>query len=129
MSSGLTRRTAAALGLSLCGAPLASAAGSNALPYTWRNVKVGARGFIPGIVFSRVERGLAYARSDMGGAYRFDAARARWLPLQDSSPRSGDFGVESIAPDPIDADVVYAAVGVHRGDPGVILRSADRGRT
>jgi photosystem II stability/assembly factor-like uncharacterized protein len=92
-------------------------------------VKVGAGGFIPGIVFSRVERGLAFARSDMGGVYRFDAAQARWLPLQDSSPLSGDFGVESIAPDPIDAHVVYAAVGVHRGDPGVILRSADRGRT
>lgn len=128
MSSGITRRMAAALSLSLCGAPLARAAESGAPPYTWRNVKVGAGGFIPGIVFSQVERGLAYARSDMGGAYRFDATQARWLPLQDSSPRSGDFGVESIAPDPIDAEVVYAAVGVHRGDPGVILRSADRGR-
>lgn len=129
MASGITRRTTAALGLSLFGAPSAWAARSAALPYAWRNVKVGAGGFIPGIVFSRVEKGLAYARSDMGGAYRFDAAQARWMPLQDSSPRSGDFGIESIAPDPIDADVVYAAVGVHRGDPGAILRSADRGRT
>lgn len=129
MASGITRRTTAALGLSLFGAPSAWAARSAALPYAWRNVKVGAGGFIPGIVFSRIEKGLAYARSDMGGAYRFDAAQARWMPLQDSSPRSGDFGIESIAPDPIDADVVYAAVGVHRGDPGAILRSADRGRT
>lgn len=97
--------------------------------YEWRNVTVGGGGFIPGIVFSRLERGLAYARSDMGGAYRFDANRSRWIPLMDDSPRSSDFGVESIAADPIDSDVVHAAVGVHRGDPGAMLRSRDRGRS
>jgi hypothetical protein len=101
----------------------------DAAPYAWRNVVVGAGGFIPGIVFSPVERGLAYARSDMGGAYRFDAAAGRWAPLMDSSPRSGDFGIESIAADPIDADVVHAAVGVHKADPGAMLRSSDRGAT
>lgn len=95
--------------------------------YVWRNVKVGAGGFIPGIVFSRVEKDLAYARSDMGGAYRWDSAAQRWIPLQDGSPVGNDFGVESIAPDPVDADVVYAAVGVHRREQAAILRSRDRG--
>src|SRR5882757_6692264 len=33
--------------------------------YVWRNVKVGGGGFAPAIVFSRVERGLAYLRTDM----------------------------------------------------------------
>ena len=44
MASGITRRTTAALGLSLFGAPSAWAARSAALPYAWRNVKVGAGG-------------------------------------------------------------------------------------
>jgi xyloglucan-specific exo-beta-1,4-glucanase len=97
--------------------------------YVWRNVKVGGGGFVPGVVFSPVEPGLAWARSDMGGAYRFDAERDRWVPLQDDEAESSFYGVESIAPDPVDPDVVYAAVGMHRGGRAAILRSADRGET
>lgn len=126
-----TRRALAGWSLALTAAASGAARASDTRPqpYVWRNVKVGAGGFIPGIVFSRVERGLAYARSDMGGAYRFDAATGRWEPLMDDSPRSGDFGVESIAADPLDSNVVHAAVGVSRNDPGAMLRSNDRGRT
>jgi hypothetical protein len=52
-------------------------------PYVWKSVKVGAGGFIPGIVFSRAERGLAYLRSDMSGAYRWDDRQKTWLLLHD----------------------------------------------
>ncbi|MHB8285124.1 MAG: xyloglucanase [Caulobacteraceae bacterium] len=96
-------------------------------PYVWRNVKVGGGGFIPGIVFSRAERGLAYARSDMGGAYRWDTRRGSWIPLEDGFAEGSYMGVESIAPDPVDPNVVYAAVGVGLHDPSAILRSHDRG--
>jgi hypothetical protein len=47
----------------------------NAEPYTWRNVKILAGGFIPDIVFSLKQPGLAYCRTDMGGAYRWDRSR------------------------------------------------------
>lgn len=130
MGRGLNRREA---GMALAGAAaigaLPATVAAATPPYVWRNVKVGAGGFIPGIVFSRVEKGLAYARTDMGGAYRWDAGQARWLPLQDSSPVGNDFGVESIAPDPVDPDMVHAAVGVSRREPGAMLRSTDRGAT
>ena len=117
--TGVTRRAVASLALAVAGLANETRAGTRTdAPYRWRNVTVGGGGFIPGIVFSRVERGLAYARSDMGGAYRFDAEEARWSPLMDASPLSSDFGIESIAADPIDADVVHAAVGVNGGDPG-----------
>lgn len=97
--------------------------------YAWRGVTVGGGGFIPNVVFSRVEPGLAYARSDMGGAYRFDREAGRWIPLQDHMAEPSYLGVESIAPDPVDADRVYAAVGISRGHPAAILRSDDRGET
>src|SRR5688572_18306591 len=97
--------------------------------YVWKNVTVGGGGFIPGIVFSRVERGLVYLRSDMGGCYRWDDARRRWLPLQDAMAESSYFGIESIAPDPIDPNVVYVAAGMYRNDPSAILRSRDKGET
>nr|WP_314526618.1 xyloglucanase [uncultured Brevundimonas sp.] len=130
MTTGITRRAVAPLALAIAGLASETQAATRAdAPYRWRNVTVGGGGFIPGIVFSRVERGLAYARSDMGGAYRFDAGEARWSPLMDANPLSSDFGIESIAADPLDADVVHAAVGVNGGDPGAMLRSNDRGRT
>jgi xyloglucan-specific exo-beta-1,4-glucanase len=97
--------------------------------YVWRNVTIGAGGFIPGIVFSRVEKGLVYLRSDMGGCYRWDNAANIWIPLEDELPESSYMGGESIAPDPVDANVVYVAAGMYRGDPAAMLRSADRGKT
>lgn len=105
------------------------AAAAPALPYRWRNVKVGAGGYAPGIVFSPAERGLAYLRTDMGGAYRWDAAQRRWIPLQDGSTESSYMGVESIAPDPVDANKVYMAAGMNAGQPAAIMRSVDRGAT
>ena len=98
-----------------------------AVPYVWQNVVVGGGGFAPGIVFSPVERGLAYLRTDMGGAYRWDAKADRWQPLQDATATSSYMGVESIAPDPVDPAVVYLAAGMNARGPAAIFRSADRG--
>jgi len=114
------------LGIGITGAP---AAAQGVTPYRWTNVKVGAGGYAPNILFSPVERDLAYLRTDMGGAYRWDAAAKRWWPLQDDNATSSFMGIESIAPDPRDADVVYVAAGMNAGQPAAILRSANRGRT
>ena len=95
--------------------------------YRWSHVKVGAGGFAPNIIYSRVERGLAYLRTDMGGAYRWDVTRNTWVALQDSMAESNYFGIESIAPDPKNADIVYLAAGMYRRDGAAILRSSNRG--
>jgi photosystem II stability/assembly factor-like uncharacterized protein len=97
-------------------------------PYRWRNAVVGGGGFIPGVVFSRVRKGLAYLRSDMGGAYRWDADAGVWTPLLDQMALSSWQGVESVAPDPVDPDVVYLACGMSHDEDAVILRSANRGQ-
>jgi len=98
-----------------------------ATPYTWRNVAVGGGGFAPGIVFSTAERGLAYLRTDMGGAYRWDAKAARWIPIEDGIANGSYMGVESVAPDPRNPDVVYLAAGMGANSDAAILRSGDRG--
>jgi len=105
----------------------AAARGPAPAPYRWTNVTVGGGGFAPGIVFSPVKRGLAYLRTDMGGAYRWEDRAGVWVPLMDGFAQGSFFGVESIAPDPVDADRVYAAVGMYTRDPAAILRSDDRG--
>jgi len=103
--------------------------------HTWRNVEIGGGGFVPGIVFSRARKGLVYSRTDIGGAYRWDQDTGRWVPLLDWVPRDewGWNGVVGLAADPVDADKVYAAVGMYTNswDPnnGAVLRSSDRGAT
>jgi photosystem II stability/assembly factor-like uncharacterized protein len=118
---------AALLGTLVSVAAGAAALAESATPYRWQSVTVGGGGFVPGIVFSTAEKGLAYLRSDMGGAYRWDSREARWLPLEDANPVGSYMGVESIAPDPVDANVVYIAVGMSWRSPAAIMRSSDRG--
>lgn len=88
---------------------------------------VGGGGFSPNVLFSPVEPGLAYLRTDIGGAYRYEQGQQRWIALQDGMAEGNYFGVESLAPDPRNAQVVYAAVGMYNSGPAAILRSDDRG--
>lgn len=102
--------------------------------YVWKNVKIGGGGFVTGIVFHPAEKGLVYVRTDVGGAYRWDARSRCWIPLMDwMGPKDWNLlGIESLAVDPSDPDVVYAAAGTYTfpsASNGVILRSPDRGRT
>ncbi|MBT1090745.1 cellulose binding domain-containing protein [Streptomyces sp. Tu102] len=134
----LTAVLALAAGL-LAGAPPALGADAakdvsiTADTYTWKNARIDGGGFVPGIVFNRKERNLAYARTDIGGAYRWQQSSKTWTPLLDSVGWDdwGHTGVVSLASDSVDPDRVYAAVGTYTNswDPGngAVLRSADRG--
>ncbi|MFJ7290891.1 cellulose binding domain-containing protein [Streptomyces collinus] len=133
----LTAVLALAAGL-LSGAPTALAADPRAPKlaadtYTWKNARIDGGGFVPGIVFNRSERNLAYARTDIGGAYRWQESSKTWTPLLDSVGWDdwGHTGVVSIATDSVDPNRVYAAVGTYTNswDPknGAVMRSSDRG--
>ncbi len=103
-------------------------------PYLWKNVQIVAGGFVDGLIFNPAARDVVYARTDIGGAYRWDAAARRWIPLLDwLGPADWNLtGVESIGVDPSDARRVYLAVGTYTNSwagNGAILRSADGGRT
>ncbi len=102
--------------------------------YVWKNVQIVGGGFVDGIVFHPTATDVRYARTDIGGAYRWDAATHRWQPLLDwiSWKDRNLMGVESIAVDPSDPSRVYLACGTYTSQDtpdGAILRSSDRGRT
>jgi photosystem II stability/assembly factor-like uncharacterized protein len=104
--------------------------------YRFRNVVIGGGGgFIPGIVFNTKEPNIIYVRTDIGGAYRWNQEEGRWIPLLDwIGPNDWNLtGVESIATDPMDPEIVYLEVGTYTNDwttqDGAILRSFDWGRT
>lgn len=101
-------------------------------PYVWETAPMGAGGFVDGFVYHPAEKGLMYARTDIGGAYRWEPATRSWLPLQDGMVRGDDFGVLSLALDPRDPDKVYLATGLYTGQwagNGTVWRSNDRGLT
>ena len=82
------------------------AAAASAEAYSWRNVEIAGGGFVPGIVFNRTERDLIYARTDIGGAYRWNPATGRWVPLLDwvGWDNWGYNGVVSLATDPVEPE-------------------------
>jgi photosystem II stability/assembly factor-like uncharacterized protein len=100
-------------------------------PYSWHNVVIGGGGFVTGIVFHPRQKGLMYARTDVGGAYRWDDPAQRWVPLTDwiGAADVNLTGIESIAVDPSDPNRVYLAAGTYTRGNAAILRSDDQGRT
>ena len=103
-------------------------------PYSWKSVQMVGGGFVDGIVFHPTAKGVRYARTDMGGAYRWNPQTRRWEPLLDWVPYedSNLMGVESLALDASDSNRVYLACGTYtnaNAPNGAILRSSDRGKT
>ncbi|MTV36988.1 exo-alpha-sialidase [Duganella radicis] len=118
--------TLAALGVLTIAAPPAAA-------YTWDNVAMGGGGFVSAVIPSKTEAGVVYARTDVGGAYRWDNGNGRWLPLTDfvAEDQVGYLGVDSLAVDPKNAANVYLLVGISyfNGGKTAILRSSNYGQS
>ncbi|MGG1942091.1 X2-like carbohydrate binding domain-containing protein [Paenibacillus polymyxa] len=104
--------------------------------YTWKSVVTGGGGgFVPGIIFNETEKDLIYARTDIGGAYRWNPASESWIPLTDSVGWEdwNKNGVDALATDPVDPNRVYIATGTYTNSwdkqNGQIMRSTDKGNT
>ncbi len=105
----------------------------NAESYQWKNLSMGGGGFVSGLITSKQEQNLMYCRTDVGGAYKWNAATSTWKPLLDwaSATQSEFYSVESIAIDPHATNKVYMFVGINYFDNGktAILKSDDYGQT
>ncbi|CAI4217425.1 unnamed protein product [Parascedosporium putredinis] len=96
---------------------LAAATGHVEAAFSWKNVRIGGGGgFVPGISFHPKTSGVAYARTDIGGLYRLNAADDSWIPITDSlatNDKWSYWGIDAMALDPQDDKKIYAVAGMY----------------
>ena len=106
--------------------------------YAWKPMKIGGGGWVVGMDISPTEKDLMYVRTDVAGAYRWNAATSAWKQLVTSASMPADFvgygkyaGVDSIVGAPKNPEVAYMAFGgqAYGLVDGQIFKSADRGDT
>ena len=116
--------------------PVTAATVGSATAYT--SVKWGGGGYVTGLIYHPTSYNVMYARTDIGGAYRWNGGGS-WTPITDglgfNAGESTFHGVESIAVDPTNDNKVYLVTGMYshdwQGTPinGRIYVSGDRGNT
>ena len=96
----------------------------------WDTVKIGGGGFVSGIVTGQKEM---YLRTDVGGAYKYDYEKNKWVQLFDflNDTDRGLLSVKGMAIDPTDDDTVYFLCGcAYFSDARtVIFKTTDGGKT
>lgn len=101
--------------------------------FYWGTVVMGGGGFVSAIITTKAERNLIYARTDVGGAYRWNEADKSWIPLNDwlDSDNNGLYGIDALAIDPSNPNRVYMLAGTEYWNDGktMILRSDNYGAT
>ena len=115
--------------------------------YNWGNVTYGGGGFVTGIVMHPKDKNGIYVRTDVGGAYRWNEENNNWVQLCNGfSMNDGNlYGIDGIAVDPENADIVYICAGKYDAERAVryqlwvdgkakyppcdVLKSTDGGKT
>ncbi len=99
------------------------------IPYEYRNAPIPGGGYVTGFVYHQKAPGILYTRTDIGGTYRFDHEKKRWVSLIDHV--TGEDLAETypiaLALDDRHPDWLYIISGVYGADTGVLSISEDRG--
>lgn len=100
--------------------------------WSYSQMAMGGGGYVTG-VFSTSQENLYYARTDVGGAYRWDEAQGRWLSLAYgvTEENVGMMGIDGLAVDPDEPNKLYLIAGTSYFSNGNtwVLISNDYGDT
>lgn len=103
--------------LLIAAAMLTACAGgsSNTTPqgdWSYSQLAMGGGGYVTG-VFSTSQENLYYARTDVGGAYRWDEEQGKWLSLSYgvTEENVGMMGIDGLAVDPDEPNKLYLLAG------------------
>ena len=100
---------------------------------TFGYVKIGGGGYVCSIIESMTEQNVFYAKSDVGGIYRWNEASKDWTPLFAwvSPDETTYMGTESFTVDPNSPNILYTMAGTSywNGGKSALLKSVDYGKT
>lgn len=135
----LLKKSAAVLAALVCTAvmpafsnsvPKEAAAADISSEMTWDTLKIGGAGFVSSIVAGQK---AMYMRTDVGGAYKYDYTKKRWVQLLDfiNDTDRGYLAVKGIAIDPTDDDTAYFLCGcAYFSDAKTaVFKTTDGGKT
>lgn len=97
------------------------------VPYTYKNVPIPGGGYVTGFAYHPYYQDILYARTDIGGVYRYDFLHKSWRSLMDhvtNKDLSESYPL-AIALDPKDKDSLYIACGDNK--KGLLCISNNRG--
>lgn len=99
------------------------------IPYEYKNLPIPGGGYVTGFLYHRKQRDVLYARTDIGGTYRFDAEKRRWIsliPHVTMEDLSETFPI-AMALDNNNPAMLYIACGINKNQSGVLAVSEDFG--
>ncbi len=98
--------------------------------YDWGTVRIGGGGFVSGIITGQK---AMYARTDVGGAYRYDYEKREWVQLMDfvNDSDRGFLSIDALCIDPTDDDTIYLLAGCayFSAERTAVFKSTDGGET
>lgn len=103
------------------------------VPYTYGTLAIGGGGFVSGIITSPTTQDIRYARTDVGGSYKWNAADCSWKPVTNfiSEDDKGLLSIEALAIDPSNPKNIYMLGGSEylSNQKTAIMYSKDAGET
>ena len=128
--SALAALTVFCTAVPAAGTPAAAATKDISDTMYWDTLRIGGGGFVSGIVTGKREM---YARTDVGGAYKYNYTTEKWEQLLGflSDADRGLLSVDAMAIDPTDDNTVYFLCGcAYFSDARtVIFKTTDGGKT
>lgn len=100
------------------------------ISYRYQNLPISGGGYVTGFVYHQTKPGILYARTDIGGTYRFDHQNQVWRSLIDHVTGLAPAETFPIALTLDDAhpEWLYILCGEDGKDHGVFCISEDQGR-
>lgn len=101
------------------------------IEYKYSNLPIPGGGYVTGFIYHKKQKDVLYARTDIGGTYRFDTAQQKWTSLiahVTMEDLSETFPI-ALALDDDRPNMLYIACGVNAERSGVLAISEDYGES
>ncbi len=99
--------------------------------YEYKNAPIPGGGYVTGLIYHQKQPGILYARTDIGGTYRFDREEKRWQSLINHVTQEdlAETYPIALALDDKYPERLYIVSGITKNKYGIFSISEDYGRT